>query len=107
MLIELKEGDNSSLENLLQIKSDLHILYFTASWCGPCKTISPYVKELSNLYKNVTFYKIDVDIFEELSSEMEINCMPTFKIFKNNLLVDFLEGADRTNLLNKIQKNLN
>ena len=91
------------MKNLLQVKGDLHILYFTASWCGPCKAIYPYIKELSNLYKNITFYKIDVDIFEELSTEMDIKCMPTFKIFKNNNLMDILEGADRINLLNKIQ----
>ena len=39
----------------------LIICYFTASWCGPCKMISPDIETLGNEATNVLVLKIDVD----------------------------------------------
>ena len=53
------------------------VLDFTASWCGPCKMISPILDELSEEYKKIDFYKIDVDEEYELSSLFNIRSVPT------------------------------
>ncbi|XP_022926068.1 thioredoxin O2, mitochondrial-like isoform X2 [Cucurbita moschata] len=37
------------------------IFYFTAAWCGPCRLLSPVIKELSKNHPQVTTYKIDID----------------------------------------------
>ena len=60
--------------------------------------IAPFVSDLSNKYPNVNFYKIDVDVFEELSAYAEVNCMPTFQAYKNNQLIGIIEGADQEGL---------
>ena len=53
------------LENILSQNFEKIVLYFTATWCGPCKTISPVVEELANDsdYKNNTLlclYYVDL-----------------------------------------------
>ena len=107
MLVVLQEGQNvSNYSELTNNSAPLNVLYFTASWCGPCKMIAPHVESLAQKYPNVNFYKIDVDVFEELSASAEVECMPTFRLYKNNELVESLEGADANALTQLVQKSL-
>ena len=107
MLKELQEGENfSNVTELTNNSAKLNVLYFTASWCGPCKRIAPRVQELANENPDVNFYKIDVDVFEELTMSGGVNCMPTFLIYKNNSQVGILEGADGEALTNLIKNNI-
>ena len=80
------------------------IVDFTASWCGPCKMISPVFEDLSKRYTSLAFIKVDVDQMADLAAEFRIQAMPTFKVFIQNKEVDELKGADR-NALEQIIKN--
>ena len=40
------------------------VVDFSATWCGPCRMISPYFDELSKDFKSVYFLKVDVDAVE-------------------------------------------
>jgi thioredoxin 1 len=80
------------------------VLYFTATWCGPCKIISPEFDKISkeNKFKDIFFYKIDVDENDDLCEEYQINCMPTFVFFKNKKKIESITGANATHLLDKL-----
>lgn len=54
------------------------IVDFYADWCGPCKKVSPILKELAAQYKNdIVIYKINVDNEKELASAFGIQSIPT------------------------------
>jgi thioredoxin 1 len=89
------------LENME--KKVLSLLYFTASWCGPCQKIKPFLKELSESLKvegkyNIEFYMIDIDKNEEFSDKCNIRSVPTFFIMNGKDLLGNLNGADKTKL---------
>lgn len=55
------------------------VIDFYATWCRPCKMMSPIVEELAKQYRGkVDFYKVDVDQEKELASVFDIQSIPTF-----------------------------
>ena len=65
------------------------VVDFYASWCGPCKVLSPMLDKLAGpLTNQVKFVKIDVDEATALAQRMEIQAMPTLLFFKNGKVVD-------------------
>jgi len=50
------------------------ILYFSAAWCGPCKTLAPIMDGLSG---EIVFNKVDVDQDQELSAKYGVRNIPT------------------------------
>ena len=65
------------------------VLDFYASWCGPCKILSPMLDALAGpLTNQVKFVKINVDEATTLAQRMEIQAMPTLLFFKAGKVVD-------------------
>ena len=53
------------------------IVDFTATWCGPCKRLSPILEELAKEYKGkIVIYKVDVDKCEDLARAFNISSIP-------------------------------
>ncbi|KAH9316209.1 hypothetical protein KI387_024836, partial [Taxus chinensis] len=61
VLVVNSDAEFSNALSKLQDGKGLAIAYFTAAWCGPCRTKSPIVDNLSTSYSNVTFMKLDID----------------------------------------------
>ncbi|KAK9057835.1 hypothetical protein SSX86_022673 [Deinandra increscens subsp. villosa] len=78
------------------------IANFSASWCGPCKSIAPYYVELSEKYPSLMFLTIDVDELTEFSTQMDVKATPTFFMFKDGQQIDKLVGANKPELQKKI-----
>ncbi|KAL4729419.1 thioredoxin trx1 [Fusarium chlamydosporum] len=78
-----------------------------ATWCGPCKAISPILVKLSNessLSKSIEFVKFDVDNLPDLTAELGVRAMPTFFVYKNGKKVDELVGANPQALQSMLAK---
>ena len=61
-----------TLEELITNNYEKTVLYFSAKWCGPCKTIHPHIEEFANSNENnnkILFIKIDIDEHEECSED--------------------------------------
>lgn len=72
----------------------LTIVDFFATWCGPCKAISPIIEKFSEEYKDVQFLKVDVDESTDIAREYGITAMPTFVLFKNGDAIGKIVGAN-------------
>ena len=61
---------------------------FHATWCGPCKTLSPIIRALSkDVGHKVRIIKIDIDKNKQLAHKYKIRSVPTLVIFKHNKIV--------------------
>ena len=65
------------------------ILYFTGTWCGPCKVLAPRMERLSN---QINYRKIDVDNNQELSSEFSVRNIPTLILIQDGEAINRLVG---------------
>ena len=67
------------------INSETPVLIdFHADWCGPCKMLSPIVREVALEMKDkLKVIKIDVDKNPEISMRYQIQSVPTLMLFKN------------------------
>ncbi|KAF9351149.1 hypothetical protein BGX26_010775 [Mortierella sp. AD094] len=74
------------------------VIDFWATWCGPCRVISPVFETLSHENPGVEFYKVDVDEQSEIAQEVGVRAMPTFISFKNGDKVSDVVGANPASL---------
>ncbi len=67
------------------IRSDKPVIVdFFATWCGPCKMMTPILHELkAAVGDKVTILKIDVDKNPEVSSQFQVQGVPTLIVFRN------------------------
>jgi thioredoxin 1 len=76
---------------LCETKYDTTILKLTATWCGPCKKIAPYVSRLNEAYRrqyNFEYIELDVDqsldLYAFFKKMKMANGVPTFLTFKKS-----------------------
>lgn len=67
------------------------ILEFSASWCGPCQTMSPVVKKLQR--KGMPLRKIDIEQFPSLTRNYAVKSIPTFVLLIDGKEADRIVGA--------------
>ncbi|KAJ7970945.1 Thioredoxin [Quillaja saponaria] len=84
--------------------SQLVVIDFSASWCGPCKFIEPAIHAMANKFTDVEFIKIDVDELSDVAQEFEVRAMPTFVLVKKGKEIDRVVGAKKDELEKKIEK---
>lgn len=60
---------------------------FWASWCGPCRMLSPVIDEFSDSQSDVVVAKVNVDDQPEITSAHGIATIPTLLLFKNGEIV--------------------
>ncbi|MBR1522470.1 MAG: thioredoxin [Bacteroidales bacterium] len=102
-----KVATNDNFDQL--IKSDkLVIVDFWATWCGPCRMLSPVLDEVeAELSDKLEVVKVNVDDADEVAARYRIMSIPTLLFFKNGEIVDKTVGAMPKNvLLEKITPNL-
>ena len=67
------------------------VKYFSATWCGPCQTFKPIMKEIASEGHSVQF--IDIDQQEDLAQQYNVRSVPTIVIEQGGTEVNRLIGA--------------
>lgn len=69
------------------------LLDFWATWCGPCRMLSPIVDEVAEERTDVKVGKVNVDEQPELASQFGVMSIPTLLVFRDGKLVNQAVGA--------------
>lgn len=82
---------NSQLPELT--KQGLTVVDFYATWCGPCKMLSPVLSELASHYEGkIRFVKVNVDETPVLAQEYQVMSVPTLILFKDGVALEQAKG---------------
>ena len=91
---EIRHPNKEELNEILK-NNALVLVDFYATWCMPCKMLSPVIEEIAKEYEGkVVVCKVDIDENEELANEYNIMSVPTVIIFKNNENVEEIIGLN-------------
>lgn len=69
------------------------LLDFWASWCGPCRMVSPIIEEISAERPDIKVAKINVDEQPELASQFRVMSIPTLIVMKQGKITNQAVGA--------------
>lgn len=87
-----KELNANELKELLNTNGVV-LVDFHATWCGPCKTLSPAIDKLSESNNKAKVVKMDVDNCKDLAVELGVRGVPTLIFFKDGKVAHKMVGV--------------
>lgn len=78
------------------------VIDFYATWCGPCKMLSPIVEQLSNEQPGIDFYKVDVDKEKELAAVFGVRSIPMLLFVPKRGTPQAVQGLQSKEVLMRI-----
>ncbi len=88
MNITIKDFQEEVLNSRQKVLVD-----FWASWCGPCRMVSPIVDEIARERSDIKVVKINVDEQPELAAAYQVMSIPTLMVFKDGKVINRSMGA--------------
>mgnify|MGYP003336688029 CR=1 FL=1 len=87
-IVNVQNSPNTHFQGTSLSNKKLSLLHFWATWCGPCKTMSPILESLKKEKgEQLRILKIDVDKNKMLASQLGIRSVPTLIYYKSGKLI--------------------
>ncbi len=103
----LKHVNLEDFEEEVLNSSKVILVDFFATWCGPCKMLSPILEEISEIKENFDIAKIDIDENTELAEKYGIESVPTMIIFKDGEILNRIVGLyGKNEIIEMVEKYL-
>lgn len=100
-IIEIKNAEQFEQEVIKE--SGIVFIDFYATWCMPCRAMSPIIEEIAKEHKEVKFVKIDVDKNEVLAIQYNVMSIPTMIVMKNGEVTKtFIGITDKENIVKEL-----
>lgn len=88
------QNDIKSFHELIKTSDKPVLVDFYADWCGPCKMVSPVIKQIAGEYKGkMLTIKIDTDKKQAIAAKYQITSIPTIMLFYKEKPLMRLQGA--------------
>lgn len=84
---------NENFENRVLKAEKPVLLDFWASWCGPCRMVSPIVDEIASERADIVVGKVNVDEQPTLAAKFGVMSIPTLVVLKDGKIVNQAVGA--------------
>jgi thioredoxin 1 len=85
--------DDSEFDALLDAEKVV-VVDFTATWCGPCRVVSPLMDQLATEYKDrVKVVKVDIDNNKPIFKRFGLRSIPAVLIFQDGELSETIVGV--------------
>ena len=81
------------------IKEGLVLIDFFATWCGPCKMLSPVIEQVANEHPELKVVKVDVDEAPAIAARFDVQAIPTLFLFKDGKKANYGMGYMNKNQL--------
>ena len=102
MSVTVITKDNFAKEVLESEKPVL--LDFWASWCGPCRMVSPIIDEIAEEHPEIKVGKVNVDEENELAAKFGVMSIPSIFVVKDGKIVNQSVGASPKNKILELLK---
>lgn len=100
----------SQFKSVVLDSPNLVVVDFWATWCGPCRMISPVVEDMGKKYGGkVTIAKVDADRNRAIADRYKVKVLPTILYFKNGKLIDKIVGVEsdtKSQIEQKVKSNM-
>lgn len=83
--------------NALITSNKLVVVDFFATWCGPCRALSPYIDELA-INNNILFAKANIEETPIIANELDVKSLPCVIIFENGKEINRVVGFNKPKL---------
>lgn len=84
---------NENFESEVLNADKVVLLDFFASWCGPCRMVSPVIDEIAEENEEILVGKVDVDKESDLAAKFQVYSIPTLVVMKDGKVLSQETGA--------------